>query len=608
MTLTIVTGANAPFARTLMQFLLSVRRRGLQRSARIAVYDLGLTGPQRLDIARRFPFADVLPFSFDDKPAHVAVGADTFAWKPLAISDAAGRFGGRLFWFDSATLFHGDLSEPLGALEETGVYTLEGQSSLAQRCLAEVRDHLKADPDDLHRKIRIGGVLGIDLDAPAARDLLAEWARLARDPLAFRPAAPDHNADQAVLTILLFRFEREGRLRLNAGEIDISSAAPVRWMSSRNKVAAHRALWMDPLVRLGYRVYKTVDRLNLRWQDFYRRRVLGLHRWPKEHFQTYVMRAGDAAPTPIPAPVLSYYADPFLWRHEGRLWLFVEEFEYRQQLGRLVAMELDDELRPGPVIPVLPLREHASYPYLFQHDGRLYMLPETCALGALDLYVCERFPDRWRRARRLLEGVDAVDSVLFEREGWWWLLTNAKPLGADGGRSLALYRMRDPANGPLVPHPVIAQGLFANRDHGYGRGAGSLFQDQDGPLRVVQKNDDYYGQAAEVRRIVALNEADYRDEAVDPDHPLARLATLVSPHHISLQADAVAFDLRDRLGFVSGMPWIGRRLNGIAPAAKRILAGDPAVEAAVARVVSRLVAQTRPADGRPPSSDPQDGE
>jgi hypothetical protein len=603
MTLTIVTGADASFARTLAQFLMSVSRRRLQNDARIAVYDLGLGEAWRAEIAARFPFADILPFSSVDKPAHVAVEVGTFAWKPLVITDAAARFGGRLFWFDSATLFHGDLSEPLGVLEETGVYTLEGQSNLAQRCLAEVRDYLKADPDDLHRKIRIGGVLGFDLDVPAARELLAEWTSLALDPRAFRAAALDHNADQAVLTILLFRFEREGRLRLNAGDIDISSAAPVRWMSSRNKVAARRPLWMDPLVRLGYSAYKTVDRLNLRWQDFYRRRVLGLHRWPKEHFQTYVMRAGDAAPTPIPAPALSYYADPFLWRHDGRLWLFVEEFEYLQQLGRLVAMELDDDLRPGPVLPVLPLREHASYPFLFQHNGRLYMLPETCALGALDLYVCERFPDRWRRVRRLMEGVDAVDSVLFERDGWWWLLTNAKPLGADGGRSLALYRMRDPLSCALEPHPVNAQGVFADRDHGYGRGAGSLFLDRDGPLRVMQKNKDYYGQAVEVRRIEALSEADYRDEAVDPDHPLARLATHVSPHHISLHDDTVAFDVRDRLGFVSGLPWLGRRLNAVAPAAKRFLAGGSRIEAAVAQAVSRLVARVRPADGRPRSSD-----
>jgi hypothetical protein len=608
MTLTIVTGADASFARTLAQFLMSIRRRRLHHGARIAVYDLGLTKAQHADLTARFGFVEFLPFSFSEKPAHVAVEAGTFAWKPLAIADAAARFGGRLFWFDSATLFHGDLCEPLDVLAETAVYTLEGQSNLAQRCLAEVRDYLKADPDDLHRRIRIGGVLGFDLDVPAARDLLADWARLALDPSAFRPAAPDHNADQAVLTILLFRFEREGRLRLNAGEIDISSAWPVRWMSSRNKIAAHRPLWMDPLVRAGYRAYKTADRLNLRWQDFYRRRVLGLHRWPKEHFQTFVMRAGDAVPTPIPAPALSYYADPFLWRHEGRLWLFVEEFEYLEQLGRLVAMELDDDLRPGPMLPVLPLREHASYPYLFEHGGKLFMLPETCALGALDLYVCDRFPDRWRRVRRLLEGVDAVDSVLFEQDGWWWLLTNAKPLDAEGGRSLALYRMRDPETGPLEPHPVNAQGVFADRDHGYGRGAGSLFLDRDGPLRVLQKNDDYYGQAVEVQRIMALSEADYQDEAVDPGHPLAALAAHVSPHHISLYGDAVAFDVRDRLGFVSGVPWIGRRLNGLAPAAKRFLAGGSGVESAVAQTVSRLVALVRPADGRPPSSDRPGGE
>ena len=75
-----------------------------------------------------------------------------------------------------------------------------------------------------------------------------------------------------------------------------------------------------------------------------------------------------------------------------------------------------------------------------------------------------------------------------------------------------------------------------------------------------------------------------------------------------LPVPAVAFDLRDRLGFVSGLPWIGRKLNAIAPAAKRFLAGGTGIETAVAQTVNRLVALVRPADGRPPSSDRPGGE
>jgi hypothetical protein len=122
MTLTIVTGADASFARTLAQFLMSIRRRRLHHGARIAVYDLGLTKAQHADLTARFGFVEFLPFSFSEKPAHVAVEAGTFAWKPLAIADAAARFGGRLFWFDSATLFHGSLRTPRSSRRNRDLY------------------------------------------------------------------------------------------------------------------------------------------------------------------------------------------------------------------------------------------------------------------------------------------------------------------------------------------------------------------------------------------------------------------------------------------------------------------------------------------------------
>ena len=372
MSLTLVTAADAAFAPTLAQYLASVRAKGLDRDARIAVYDLGLAPSDRTRLAVRFPFAEFLPFSLVPYPAHVAPSAGTYAWKPLVIADAAERFGGRIFWFDSATLFHGTLAEPLAELARCGVYTLSGQSNLEQRCAADVRARLGVEPAFLDRRIRVSGVVGFDLEQPTARDILIDWAELALDPAVFtRADRASHNTDQAILSILLFRAEAAGRLVLNDGDIDISSPRPVRWMSSRNKLDPARPRWTDPFARLWYRLYKAGDRANLRWQDFYRRRILGMHRWPKENFRTYVMRAGDAAPTPVPCPALSYYADPFLWRRDGRLWLFVEEFRYPEQLGRLVAMELGEDLRPGPLTPVLPLREHASYHFLFEADGAL---------------------------------------------------------------------------------------------------------------------------------------------------------------------------------------------------------------------------------------------
>ena len=49
----------------------------------------------------------------------------------------------------------------------------------------------------------------------------------------------------------------------------------------------------------------------------------------------------------IPSPAYGYYADPFLWQHNGSTWLFVEEFQYARDRGRLVVMELTEYSRTG---------------------------------------------------------------------------------------------------------------------------------------------------------------------------------------------------------------------------------------------------------------------
>lgn len=172
--LTVVTGADARFARTLVQLLRNLERRQVPRIARILVWDLGLAAADLATIARRFPFAHLQRFPFESHPAHVAVASGTFAWKPLLLADTAARFGGRILWLDSATLLHAGLDEPLAVMARTGLYTLKGQSALARRCRPEVIRHLAVEPALLDQPVRIGGLVGFDVDRPPVRQILSD--------------------------------------------------------------------------------------------------------------------------------------------------------------------------------------------------------------------------------------------------------------------------------------------------------------------------------------------------------------------------------------------------------------------------------------------------
>ena len=137
-----------------------------------------------------------------------------------------------------------------------------------------------------------------------------------------------------------------------------------------------------------------------------------------------------------------YYADPFPFEHEGRLYLFCEEFPYATGKGVISVAALDAQGRAEAPRVVLEADCHLSYPVVFRHAGEIWMMPESSGGRRLDLYRAERFPDRWVRDRTLIEGLDISDATPFEAGGRWWLTATT----GEGGSSwdcLSLFSAPD---------------------------------------------------------------------------------------------------------------------------------------------------------------------
>jgi len=274
------------------------------------------------------------------------------------------------------------------------------------------------------------------------------------------------------------------------------------------------------------------------WENGFERRL-------KEHFTVLVAREG-AEPVAIAAPRGSYYADPFLIAQDGKTFLLVEQFHYGACIGRIAAVALDEMLRPGAPQTSFAPGSHTSFPFILAHEGKTYLLPETSNAGTLDLYVCEDFPGRWRPVRRLLDNIDAADSILFPRDGRWWLITS---LREGAGRALAIYSSDDLLTGTWQAHPVNAEKRYAALPNSSGRNAGGAFL-RDGTLyRVAQDNPHYYGENIRFLRIDALTVSDFSETEVPPPSGLPALAASFSPHHLSLCGGLAAWDVRDRTGW-----------------------------------------------------------
>ncbi len=108
-----------------------------------------------------------------------------------------------------------------------------------------------------------------------------------------------------------------------------------------------------------------------------------------------------------------WYADPILFRKDGRSYLFMEAFDKKQLIGRIAVSELSDA---GASAPALIICEpfHMSFPTVFSWQDGIYMLPETSADESLRLYRAAEFPHRWETAEVFRMGRKFVDTVILE--------------------------------------------------------------------------------------------------------------------------------------------------------------------------------------------------
>ena len=204
-----------------------------------------------------------------------------------------------------------------------------------------------------------------------------------------------------------------------------------------------------------------------------------------------------------------YLADPFPFRHEGQDFIFVEQYLYSKNKGCIAVVTTD---RNGPASePRIVLEEphHLSYPFVFEHAGQIWMIPESGAAGNVNLYRAEPFPYRWTREACLIKGVEGYDVTPLRHEGGFWFFVSPRLWRSSSWDVLSLY-YADSLTGPWTPHaakPVLI-------DAALSRPAGAFIRRDGRILRPVQDCTRGYGGAVTFCRIDALGASEFAQTPV----------------------------------------------------------------------------------------------
>jgi len=232
-----------------------------------------------------------------------------------------------------------------------------------------------------------------------------------------------------------------------------------------------------------------------------------------------------------------FWADPFVWIYENKYYLFIEELLYSTHRGRIVCLTLDKEMNILSNRVVLERPYHLSYPFIFEYEGQLYMIPETGENNGIELYRCTHFPDQWVFEKTLINHIYAVDATLLKTEDKWWLFANIKEEGGSTWDTLHLYYADHPFSDQWTHHPLNP----IVRDIHSARPAGRIFSHNGNLIRPSQDCSVRYGYAINFNRIVKLSETDYAETCEQSFKP-PRKGAIHAAHTFSDVAGLTAID------------------------------------------------------------------
>jgi hypothetical protein len=206
----------------------------------------------------------------------------------------------------------------------------------------------------------------------------------------------------------------------------------------------------------------------------------------------------------VQSPRGHFYADPFLFRHQGVNWLFFEDFDYSGRRGSIAAAEVFADGALSPAVRVLERPYHLSYPCIFEVGGEVYMIPETREHGTVEMYRCKKFPGEWELAREFLK-VSAVDTTVWTEGGLHWFFVTLRERRG-GGLQLWLFSSRGILE-DWRPHPANP----ISTDVRSSRGGGAMFREGKRLMRPSQDCSGNYGRSFTLNEILVLNEREYKE-------------------------------------------------------------------------------------------------
>lgn len=211
-----------------------------------------------------------------------------------------------------------------------------------------------------------------------------------------------------------------------------------------------------------------------------------------------------------------FLADPFGAVRGDDLWILCEECGASTARAMGVKALSAVRVRDGSFSPAQRIAGdaflHMSYPYLLDHGGETYLVPESVRSKRISLFRALAFPTDWEEVATIADGVRAVDSTIVRFDDRWWLMYTDENLGKNDNLCL-LYA--DDIHGPWLPHKANP----VKQDVRSSRPAGTPFLHEGALYRPAQNCSQSYGGSIVLNRVVEMTPSRFSEEPITEIRP-----------------------------------------------------------------------------------------
>ena len=204
-------------------------------------------------------------------------------------------------------------------------------------------------------------------------------------------------------------------------------------------------------------------------------------------------------------PKGSWGADPFLFSYYGKTYLFYEMYIKKQNKGVIACSEYTGNGFSKPNI-IIKESFHLSFPCVFEHKNKIYIIPESGSQKCIYLYECIEFPAVWRRKSVLVDNVHSSDSIVFDINKEKYILASILTAGTCKAKNV-VYKIDFASSVASYCYEVEGSG-----DNGY-RNAGRLFRCNGITYRPGQNcPNNEYGKSVFLYQVINCSPKEYKEK------------------------------------------------------------------------------------------------